>query len=140
MKVVALSSGGVDSSGMMLLLRNENFHVFPLHINYGHRAEPMEWAACRRVCDFIGLQPDRIDLPGFNKIPSGLTNKTLDIVRDAFLPTRNLLFATVGAAFGFSNSINVVALGLLSNAIFPDQTPMFVKKAQECIAESLGTN
>jgi 7-cyano-7-deazaguanine synthase len=124
---------------MMFLLRKENFEVLPLHVNYGHRAEPREWAACRKVCDYIGLKPDRIDLTGFNMIPSGLTNKNLDIVRDAFLPTRNLLFATVGAAFAFSKSIDIVAMGLLSNPIFPDQTPRFVETTQECIAEALGT-
>jgi 7-cyano-7-deazaguanine synthase len=124
---------------MMLLLQKENFEVLPLHVNYGHRAERREWAACIRVSDYIGVKPDRINLSGFNMIPSGLTNKNMDIVRDAFLPTRNLLFATVGAAFAFNKSINTVAMGLLSNPIFPDQTPRFVETAQKCIAEALGT-
>jgi 7-cyano-7-deazaguanine synthase len=138
MKIVALSSGGVDSSVMMLLLQKDNFEVLPLHVNYGHRAEPREWAACKRVCDYIGLKPSRIDLSGFNAIPSGLTNRNLDIVRDAFLPTRNLLFAIAGAAFGFYKSIDIVAMGLLSNPIFPDQTPRFVETTQLCIATALG--
>ncbi len=139
-RVVALSSGGVDSSVMMLLLKKTELDVVPLHINYGHRAEREEWRACRKVCNFLGLKPERMNLSGFGKIPSGLTNRTMDITRDAFLPTRNLLFATIGAAFGFAKSINVVALGLLANPIFPDQTPKFVEAATQCIREALGTD
>jgi 7-cyano-7-deazaguanine synthase len=140
MRVVALSSGGVDSSIMMLLLKREGFQVFPLHINYGQRAEREEWPAHKRVCKFLGLIPERINLQGFNKIPSALTREDMDIVRDAFLPTRNLLFATVGAAFAFGRSIEVVAIGLLSNPIFPDQTPTFVQSAAKCIKEALGNS
>ena len=90
------------------------------------------------LCKFLGLIPERMNLQGFNKIPSALTREDMDIVRDAFLPTRNLLFATVGAAFAFGRSIEVVAIGLLSNPIFPDQTPKFVEGAEKCIREALG--
>jgi len=141
MKIVPLTSGGVDSSVMMLLLKKEDYELFPLFIDYGQLAREKEWMACQNVCRFLGLEPCRMDISGFGKsIPSGITNSNLDIEKNAFLPTRNLLFLTLGAAYGYAKSANVVAIGLLSNPIFPDQTISFVQTAQKSISMSLGTN
>lgn len=138
---MALSSGGVDSSIMMLLLKKDGHVVLPLHVNYGHLAEQQEWQACCRVCKHLGLnEPFRMDLSGYGQIPSGLTNPDLDIVERAFLPGRNMLFLLAGAAYAYSTRSDAIALGLLSNPIFPDQTIGFVKSAQDCLVAALGTN
>lgn len=123
----------------MLLLKKERHELFPLHVNYGHLAEDREWLACQRICKYLQLiDPVKIDVTGIAKIPSGLTNPNLDIERDAFLPTRNLLFATIGAAYAYSITANVVAMGLLANPVFPDQTEDFVRVAENCITTALG--
>src|SRR3989442_4150933 len=115
---------------MMFLLKRHDVRVHPLHVNYGHRSEHREWASCKRVCKRLGLKPEQIDLSGFGKIPSALTNSKLDIIEDAFLPTRNLLFITVAAAYGYGKRIYTVAIGLVSNAIFPDQTKPFIQATE----------
>ena len=141
MRIVVLASGGVDSSVMMYLLKKEGHDLFPLFIDYGQLARDKEWVACQKVCRFLGLEPCRIDVSGFGKIiPSGITNRDLDIEKDAFLPSRNLFFLTIGAAYGYVNSVYVIAIGLLSNPIFPDQTVEFIQKAQECISVALGVD
>jgi len=141
MKIVPLTSGGVDSFVMMLLLKKEGHELFPLFIDYGQLAREKEWMACQNVCRFLGLEPYRIDISGFGKsIPSGITNNELDVEKNAFLPTRNLLFLVLGAAYGYTKSANIVAIGLLSNPIFPDQTRDFIQAAQKSITMSLGTN
>lgn len=141
MKIVPLASGGVDSSVMMLLLKKEGHELFPLFIDYGQLAREKEWRACQSICHFLGLQPYRMDISGFGKsIPSGITDSNLDIEKNAFLPTRNLLFLTLAAAYGHVKSVNVVAIGLLSNPIFPDQTISFVQTAQKSLSMSLGAN
>jgi 7-cyano-7-deazaguanine synthase len=141
MKIVALASGGVDSSVMMLLLKKEGHQVLPLFIDYGQLAREKEWLSCKNICRFLGLESHRIDISGFGKsIPSGITNDKLDIEKNAFLPTRNLLFLTLGAAYAYVHSCDVIAIGLLSNPIFPDQTNEFVQLAQKCISASLGVN
>jgi 7-cyano-7-deazaguanine synthase len=81
-----------------------------------------------------------MDLSGYGQIPSGLTNPDLDIVERAFLPGRNMLFLLAGAAYAYSTRSDAIALGLLSNPIFPDQTIGFVKSAQDCLVAALGTN
>ena len=141
MKIVALASGGIDSSVMMLLLEREGHELLPLFIDYGQLAREKEWMACQSVCQFLGLKPHRMDISGFGKtIPSGITNDKFDVEKDAFLPTRNLLFLTLGAAYGYVKFASVVAIGLLSNPIFPDQTEKFIQAAQESISASLGVD
>ena len=141
MKIVVLTSGGVDSSVMMLLLKKEDHELFPLFIDYGQLAREREWSSCKNVCHYFDLKPYQMNIPGFGEsIPSGITDCELDVEKDAFLPTRNLLFLTLGAAYGYARSANVVAIGLLSNPIFPDQTVEFVKAAQRSISVSLGVN
>lgn len=139
MRVVALSSGGVDSSVMMQLLKEKGFKIFPLFVDYGQLAANAEWEACQRICQYLDLKPERMDVRGFGHlVRSGLTDRNLDIEKEAFLPTRNLMFLTLGAAYGYAKSAHVIAIGLLSNPIFPDQTPEFVKEAQKTISKALG--
>lgn len=138
MKVVVLASGGIDSSLMMYMFKKEGHEVFPLHINYGHLAERKEWESLTQICDYLSLSPFQMDISGFGKLPSGLTNSSLDIYRDAFLPTRNLTFITLGSAYAYSIHADAVAIGLLTGPIFPDQTKEFIEKAQASISTALG--
>ena len=141
MRIVALASGGVDSSVMMLLLKKEGHELLPLFIDYGQLARKKEWKACQEICGYLDLEPSRMDISGFGEIiQSGITSSQFDIEKDAFLPARNLLFLTVGAAYGYVKSSNVIAIGLLSDSIFPDQTDEFVKAAQKSISVSLGVD
>lgn len=141
MRVVVLSSGGVDSSVVMMLLKSKGHLLFPLFVDYGQLAAEAEWESCKRICNFLKLEPERLDISGFGEsIPSGLTDSSLDVEEEAFVPTRNLLFLTLGAAHGYVKSAHVVAIGLLSNPIFPDQTEEFVQEAQKAISKALGLN
>jgi 7-cyano-7-deazaguanine synthase len=123
----------------MLLLKKQNHELFPLFIDYGQLSREKEWTACQSICNYLGLKPHRIDVSGFGQsIKSGITDSTLDIEEKAFLPTRNLLFLTLAGAYGYTNSVNIIAIGLLSNPIFPDQTREFIRNAQRAISISLG--
>ena len=141
MKTVVLASGGVDSSLTMLMLKQRGHEIIPLHVNYGHLAENREWQACQAVCKHIGVEkPVRITIDGMQVIPCGLLDHNLDIEKYAFLPTRNLLFATLGASYAYSRAARVVALGILADPIFPDQSPDFLRKTETCISAALGVD
>jgi len=142
LSIVTLVSGGLDSSLMTFLAKEENITQYPLIINYGQRCFDQELSACKAVLSNLDIAPIQImDLHGFGEIiSSSLTKPDLRISEDAFLPGRNLLFLLAGAAYAYETSSNSVAIGLLSEDyhLFPDQTKEFVSSAEQTIQKALG--
>lgn len=142
MSIVNLVSGGIDSTLISVMLKEEEIPTFPLFIDYGQKAREMEWAACQAVHVKLNLpQPKKVDIAGFGQlIESGLTVNTKDIVEDAFTPGRNLLFLLIASAYAYQVGANGVAIGLLSEqySLFPDQSMNFIEEAHRTITLALG--
>lgn len=140
MQAVVLASGGVDSSLILKMLKDRRYDLYSLHINYGQLANDHEWASLQLVCKLLDLRPPhQFDLSGYAEIPSALTNPRLDLATQAFLPTRNLMFLVTGGAYAASRGISTLAIGLVANPLFPDQTEEFVKAAEAAIKAAVGT-
>lgn len=144
MSVVNLVSGGLDSTLIAVMMREEGIEQFPLFIDYGQRAAKREWETCQAVHSRHGLPiPVCMDLSGYGSVIStGLTCESLDIKTDAFTPGRNLMFLLMGAAYAHQVQANSIALGLLSEkfSLFPDQRSDFLAKAESTLATALGHN
>jgi 7-cyano-7-deazaguanine synthase len=142
MSIVSLVSGGIDSTLIAVMLNEERVEQYPLFINYGQLAYRKEWEACQNNFRNYNLpEPQKMDVEGFGKlIESGITNRVLNIVDDAFLPNRNLLFITLASAYAFQLGANTLAIGFLDERfhIFPDQTKEFIFEAELAIEKSLG--
>jgi 7-cyano-7-deazaguanine synthase len=142
MAIVSLVSGGLDSSLMSLLAKENDNILHPLFINYGQLAYEKEWLACQTMHHKYGLPvPTKMDIDGYGKtILSGLTSKNKEIKDEAFLPGRNLVFLVMGAAYAKEVGATAVAIGLLKEetAIFNDQTDLFLEKAQGIIQYVIG--
>lgn len=142
MSVVNLVSGGLDSTLIAVMMREEGIEQFPLFIDYGQRAAAREWATCRDVHSRHGLPtPVRMDLSGYGAvIASGLTRESLNIKTDAFTPGRNLLFILMGSAYALQVGAGSIAIGLLSEkySLFPDQRSDFLKESESTLAVALG--
>lgn len=142
MGLVTLVSGGLDSTLVAVLVKEEGVNQFPLFIDYGQICRDREWEACKKLHEDLNLpKPAVISLSGFGQlISSGLTDPKLDVYKDAFLPGRNLLFLLAGSAYAYQNNCSAIAIGLLSDAssIFPDQTEEFIKYSQTAINTALG--
>ncbi len=132
MSLVILTSGGLDSTLVAVLAKEDGIEQFPLFIDYGQICRDQELEACIRVFSRLGLpNPEVMNLAGFGKlIPSGLTDRGMRINEDAFLPGRNLLFLLAGCAYAYKTKSSGVAIGFLSEQshIFPDQTIEFYRK------------
>lgn len=142
MSFVNLVSGGLDSTLIGVMAKEERIEHFPLFIDYGQRAASKEWATCLAVHKQLGLpDPTRMDLSGFGRlIVSGLTNSELDVKGEAFTPGRNLMFLLMGSAYAYQLGASSVAIGLLSEqfSLFPDQRSEFIAQAESTIGTAMG--
>ncbi|MEM5471940.1 7-cyano-7-deazaguanine synthase [Hoeflea sp. AS60] len=142
MSVVTLVSGGLDSSLVALLAKEEGLTQHPLFIDYGQRAMEKELSACRAVLARLELpSPEVARLAGFGAlIRSGLTDPKLDVLNEAFTPGRNMLFLLVAASYAFQCGADAVSIGLLheDTSLFPDQTSAFLSDAQTMIRRCMG--
>ena len=142
MPIVTLVSGGLDSTLMSLMAHEEGVTIAPLFIDYGQLSAEREWVACRLLHERYGLpEVTKMDVAGYGQVvPSGITNPSLRINEDAFLPGRNLLLLLCGAAYAYRLCADAVAIGLLNpdNHLFPDQTLTFLRKAEDIIETTMG--
>jgi len=142
MSIVNLVSGGLDSTLVGVLAKEEGIQVFPLFVNYGQRAVESEWRACQTVHEKLGLTaPEYMDLRGYGEIIlSGLTSPEKHVKDEAFTPGRNLLFLMVGGAYAYQNGADGVAIGLLAErySLFPDQRSVFLLDAERAIEAAMG--
>ncbi len=142
MSFVNLVSGGLDSTLIGVMAKEDHIDHFPLFIDYGQRAAVKEWATCQAVHQQLGLpEPIRMDLSGFGQvIASGLTNADMDVKDNAFTPGRNLLFLLMGGAYAYQVGASSVAIGLLAEqfSLFPDQRQPFLLQAERAIVAAMG--
>jgi 7-cyano-7-deazaguanine synthase len=142
MSIVALVSGGLDSTLVARLAREEGLVQYPLFIDYGQRSRDRELAACRRAMKELGLpEPVIAELGGYGRlIRSGLTDLNLRIIEDAFTPGRNMLFLLTAAAYAYQIAADAIAIGLLheETSIFPDQTAAFLSEAEAMLERCMG--
>ena len=142
MSFVNLVSGGLDSTLIGVMAKEDCINHYPMFIDYGQRAARREWETCKAVHKALGLpEPIRMDLSGFGQvILSGLTSEQLHVKNDAFTPGRNLMFLLMGSAYAYQLGVSSVAIGLLAEqfSIFPDQRPPFLAQTEIVIAAAMG--
>ncbi len=137
-KLVTLVSGGIDSTLMSVLAKEQSFDLFPLFINYGQLSANLEWGAC--VYNHLKHKlpaPKKLMINGFGKfIRSGLTNTKLRVREDAFLPGRNTIFLITASSYAYQVGSKNIAIGLLNDKykLFPDQTREFIRSAEQFIS------
>jgi len=142
MALVTLVSGGLDSMFMSILAHEEGVTLYPLFVDYGQLSAAKEWVVCQMLHERYGLpKVTRMDVSGFGKIvPSGITNSSMRINEDAFLPGRNLLLLLCGAAHAYMVQADGVAIGLLhpKDCLFPDQTREFLSYCEVILEVAMG--
>lgn len=138
MKLVTLVSGGIDSTLMSVLAKEQTFELYPLFIDYGQLGAKLEWEACIYTHMKHKLPtPKKLAIKGFGKlIHSGLTDKTLRLKEDAFLPGRNSMFLLCAGSYAYQVQSKNIAIGLLTDKfkLFADQSGDFIKQAEKFIS------
>lgn len=142
MKLVTLVSGGLDSTLMSILAKEQGFELYPLFLDYGQLAAKLEWESCVYNHKMHNLpRPKKLKIPGFGKfIRSGITIRTLRVKEDAFLPARNALFLLTAVSYAYRILSKNVSIGLLSDEykLFPDQSQEFINNSNKYFSSALG--
>jgi len=142
MALVTLVSGGLDSTLMSILAQEEGIVLHPLFVDYGQLGAAKELATCQALHERYCLPKITLmNISGFGKIvKSGITDSSLRINEDAFLPGRNLLLILCGSAHAYRVHADGVAIGLLDpkEHLFPDQTSEFLSQCESVIKTAMG--
>ena len=138
-RVVAIYSGGMDSTVMLYWLRARGYEVLPLGINYGQRHK-RELEAAKEICLRLGYDYKVADLSAIRPFLAG-SSQTDDSVavphghyaeesmKKTVVPNRNMIMLSVAIARAISAEAGAVAYGAHAgdHAIYPDCRPQFVR-------------
>ncbi len=145
---IVLLSGGLDSTTVLYLAREQGFRILALSFDYGQR-HAVELNAARRVAAAAGVNEHlvaRIDSGIF--AGSALTDRDIAVPRGqtpsagipvTYVPARNLLFLAYATALAESRGIFDIFLGVnaLDYSGYPDCRPEFLHAFAQ--AARLGT-
>lgn len=150
-KVVALSSGGMDSSVLLAYLKSHGCEIQPVSFYYGGKHNVAEYNSLQDVCSFLELPtPIRINLDFVNDlfksdllssgdaVPHGHYAQE-NMVRTV-VPARNAIMLSIAA--GLAESIGAEAVAIANHAgdhaIYPDCRPDFIEKMSAALYSGSG--
>lgn len=146
MHVVALYSGGLDSTTLLYDLRAQGHTLHALGIDYGQR-HARELAAAERGAADLGVPYQAVSLRGLLPLLAGSsqTDPAIPVphghyadptMRATVVPNRNLLLLSVAAAGAISLGADAVAYAAHAgdHPVYPDCRPAFVEAARAVLA------
>lgn len=133
-KVLMLASGGPDCIVGAAVLKSQGFEPDLLHFNYGQKASVAEHEAVQNCAEKMGFKAICVPVPDpFNWVKSSLlqhcdNRSGAELVgRAAFVPGRNLIFVSIGAAVAASFGYSYVAHGNIADGAYPDNKKVFTE-------------
>lgn len=144
-KVVALCSGGIDSTVMLHSFKQDGYDVTALIVEYGQRHKK-ETSYAANMCDDLGvlrrhcyleMPVSKVPLLGEGEIPDGYY--TDESMKQTIVPSRNAIFISIAFGLAVSISADEVATAVHSgdHPIYPDCRPEFISSLE--VALRLGT-
>ena len=136
-KVVAIYSGGMDSTVLLYHLHSQGYDVKALSVDYGQRHRK-ELDSARTICRMLGITHEVADLRGITHLLKGssLTDSEIDVpeghyaeesMKVTVVPNRNMIMLSVAIGYAISLGANFVAYGAHAgdHVIYPDCRPEF---------------
>ena len=161
---MVLLSGGLDSTTVAAYAKGEGHELVALSFNYGQRHR-RELESAKRVAGLLEIQHEVVELPDLNRLAwySALTTGGLDVPKDGtmgkatedipitYVPLRNTVFLTLGAALLESRVLSLVENGgvdpkdlsasifIAANAVdysgYPDCRPEYFEAMRKALFE-----
>lgn len=121
-RAVVLCSGGLDSTTLVYLLVRDGIEFVPVFINYGQHCAATEYETlCRVILPEYRSRIVRIDISSVYSesisrliLEPDLWNDHVE-ADDLYLPYRNLLILTIGAAYAQSNGIKTLYAAFINS-------------------------
>lgn len=148
MKSVVVFSGGMDSTTALYKLVHEGDQVCALTFDYGSKHNAAEYKRAVNICEKLGVELSKIELPLDRYFRSSLLQSGEDIpeghyqeetMKSTVVPFRNGIMLSI--AIGFAESIDAdrVVIGNHSgdHAIYPDCRSSFISAMND--AAKFGT-
>ncbi len=145
MKAISILSGGLDSTVATIKFA-EKYDIHALTFDYGQRSSKMEIKASKRISKSYGFEHHIIRLPWLKKLGgSALTDKKKrmpkpsmdeldgsvadETARAVWVPARNLVFTSIGAAYADALDAGVIIVGWDREEArtFPDNSRRFLE-------------
>lgn len=136
-KVVAIYSGGMDSTVLLFHLRSQGYDVSALSVDYGQRHRK-ELDSARSICRMVGIPHEVADLRGIAHLLKGnsLIGSEVEVpeghyaeesMKATVVPNRNMIMLSVAIGYAISLGAQFVAYGAHSgdHTIYPDCRPEF---------------
>ena len=138
-KAVVLFSGGLDSTTVLAVAKNQNYDCFPISFNYGQR-HSTELEAAKRISQSFGIKAHKIiTIPNDMFGSSALTDNAVAVPRYSedrahaipitYVPARNTIFLSIALGYAESIGAHDIFLGVSSvdYSGYPDCRPEYIK-------------
>ncbi|MCK4619715.1 MAG: 7-cyano-7-deazaguanine synthase QueC [Desulfobacterales bacterium] len=140
-KAVVLSSGGIDSTTVMAIAKQESFEIFSLSFFYKQR-HSFEIEAAKKVASVMGVKKHLIIDIDLKKIGgSALTDNNLDVpkyrntqripdeIPVTYVPARNTIFLSYALAWAevLQSSDIFIGVNAIDYSGYPDCRPEYIE-------------
>jgi 7-cyano-7-deazaguanine synthase len=150
LKAVCLLSGGMDSSTLAFLAKEEGYEIYALHFTYGQRTEDKERECAMQIAQYLhAAEFLDVDLTYLIRVgASSLTDRSIPVlshenagdgIPQTYVPFRNANLLSVATSFAESRGADAIYIGVQSSDYsgYPDCRPEFIHAFQQVI--DLGT-
>ena len=144
-KAVVIVSGGLDSTVMAYILRDQGYDLQLLSFNYGQRHK-RELAYAANMADRLRVPWNLIDLSSVTELLTGSsqTDTSVEVphghyaaenMKTTVVPNRNAMMLSIAYAVAVAQHRGVVAFGAHTgdHAIYPDCRPSFVRSLNQAL-------
>lgn len=134
-KIIALLSGGIDSTVMLALLLDTGYEIRGFSFNYGQRHASRELGAVKHIVKYYGITHSEKVVPmtqhgaltGNAEVPVG--DSSVETQTITVVPMRNLILLGYAAGMAMIKGFDAVAYAAHASdhEMYPDCRPEFVQ-------------
>jgi len=146
MKAICLLSGGMDSTTLAYVAKDQGYEIYALHVNYGQRTERRELRSAKTIANLLGAKEFiEVNLGYLSQFgDSSLTDPSIAVeeydearegIPNTYVPFRNANLLSIATSFAESRRADAVFIGVqsLDYSGYPDCRPQFIEAFQKVV-------